>query len=369
LTWDDPAPGEREAGDRAWRVVRAAFEERLPAPKRRDWRPFAIAAIAAAVIAAALSPPGQAVFGSIRDAVRGEKNAKPGLFSLPSRGRILVDSPEGTWVVQPDGSKRLLSGYRSASWSPHGLYLAAIRGHELRAIEPDGSVHWSIARRGLAYPRWSTFGGGDERVAYFAGRTLRVVGGDGRGDRLLASRPRLVAPAWLPGKHVIAYADAEGPVVVADTDRRAILRRIPSKPPRLLAWSDDGRRLLIVTRTSADAFDSTGRALSSTLLSGRAEAAAFAPRSHRFVVLVHRTDRSEALLMHSDRMGSRVLFTGAGTVGSLAWSPDRRWLLLGWNSADQWLFLRSAAVRRVRAVSGIEDAFGPWPQITGWCCP
>jgi hypothetical protein len=82
LTWDDPAPGEREAGDRAWRVVRAAFEERLPAPKRRDWRPFAIAAIAAAVIAAALSPPGQAVFGSIRGARREERQARLVLVAL-----------------------------------------------------------------------------------------------------------------------------------------------------------------------------------------------------------------------------------------------------------------------------------------------
>lgn len=370
MNWRDPAPGEREAGERAWHVVRAAFEEHLPTPQRRDWRPFAIAAVAAAVVAAALSPPGQAVFGSIRDAVRGEKNAKPALFSLPTtRSRLLVNSAEGAWVVQSDGSKRLLSGYRDAAWSPHGLYLAAIRGHELRAIEPDGTVHWSIARRGVASPRWSSFGGGNERVAYFAGRTLRVIGGDGRGDRLLASRPRLVVPAWRPNKHVISYADADGSVVIVDTDRRSILRRIPSKPPRMLAWSDDGRRLLIVTRGSADTFDSRGRALNSTPLSGRAVAAAFAPGSHRFVVLIRRTDRSQALLMHSDRTGSRVFFTGAGELGSVAWSPDRRWLLLDWDSADQWLFLRSAAVRRVRAVSGIDDAFGPQAEVAGWCCP
>ena len=69
--WHEPAPGEREAVERSWEIVREAFEERIPAPRRRDWRPFALAAVAAAVVAAALSPPGHAVFGSLRDAVRG----------------------------------------------------------------------------------------------------------------------------------------------------------------------------------------------------------------------------------------------------------------------------------------------------------
>src|SRR5439155_3689061 len=140
----------------------------------RDWRPFALAAVAAAVVAAALSPPGHAVFGSLRDAVRGEKNAKPALFSLPvSRSRLLVNSAEGAWVVQSDGSKRLLEGYREASWSPHGLYLIALNGNELRALEPNGDVHWSVGRAGLASPRWSNEGTGDERVAYLTRSTLR----------------------------------------------------------------------------------------------------------------------------------------------------------------------------------------------------
>jgi hypothetical protein len=370
MRWRDPAPGERDAGERSWEVVRNAFDERIPAPRGRDWRPFALAAVAAALVAAAFSPPGQAVFGSIRDAVRGEENATPGLFALPSaHSRLLVNSAEGAWVVQSDGSKRLLGGYRDASWSPRGLYLAAVKGNELRAIEPDGDVHWSIARSAPAFPRWSSAGGGDERVAYLAGVALRVVGGDGRGDRLLVSRSGPVAPAWRPGTHVLAYADAEGPVVVANTDRRSVLWRVPAARPLFLGWSDDGRRLLIITRTSAEVFDAGGRALNSTRLRGTPVAAAFAPKSHRFVVVVRSAGRSSVLLMQAEATGARTLFTGAGDVGSVAWAPDGRWLLLGWNSADQWLFLRSTAVRKLQAVAGIEDAFGPNAQIAGWCCP
>src|SRR5207302_4601738 len=148
--WRDPAPGEQEAGERSWKVVRAAFGERLPAPSKRDWRPLAAAAVGIAVLAAAFSPPGLAVLGSIRDAVRGEKNAKPALFSLPAKGRLLVNSAEGAWVVERNGSKRLLSGYRDASWSPHGLYLAAVNGDELRALEPNGHIHWSIGRPSIS---------------------------------------------------------------------------------------------------------------------------------------------------------------------------------------------------------------------------
>src|SRR3954447_496529 len=182
--WQTPAPGERESEERSWQVVRAAYHERAPSPQQRRWRPALvavfIAGVAALLVAGVLSPPGQAVFGSLSDAVRGEKNAKSALVALPTKSsRLLVNSAEGAWVVQSDGSKRLLEGYRDASWSPHGLYLAAIHGDELRALEPNGKVHWSIGRSRLAAAKWSLRGGGDERIAYLAERTLRVIGGDG----------------------------------------------------------------------------------------------------------------------------------------------------------------------------------------------
>lgn len=376
MNWQDPAPGEREAGDRAWNVVRAAFEERLPTPKRRDWRPFAIAAIAAAVVAAALSPPGQAVFGSIRDAVRGEKNAKPGLFSLPTpRSRLLVNSAEGAWVVQSDGSKRLLSGYRDAAWSPHGLYLAAIRGHELRAIEPDGDVHWSIARPGLSSPRWSNAGGGDERVAYLTGSTLRVIGGDGRGDRVLARRVTRVVPAWRPRTHVVAYADGAGRVVVRNADTGGVKWAANAQQrPMGLAWSDDGAYLLARGLSSMTIFSHTGTQRLEPLGPPAAAVvdAAFAPSSHALAFIQQTQGRSVVWFyprLRADATAAQRVFAGAGAFDSIAWSPDQRWLLLSWRSADQWLFIRSAAVRKVVPVSGIEAAFGPEVRVAGWCCP
>jgi hypothetical protein len=42
--------------------------------------------------------------------------------------------------------------------------------------------------------------------------------------------------------------------------------------------------------------------------------------------------------------------------------------LLDWQSADQWLFLRTP-VKKLRAVSNIRANFGADPTLAGWCCP
>ena len=100
-------PGEHEARERSWAVVRAAFAEREPQPPRRSWKPVAALALALVVVAGLLSPPGRAVLDEIREVVGVEK-AQPALFSLPAPGRLLVTADSGAWVVEQDGSKRLL---------------------------------------------------------------------------------------------------------------------------------------------------------------------------------------------------------------------------------------------------------------------
>jgi hypothetical protein len=369
--WRDPAPGEREAGERSWPVVRAAFAAREPVPRRRARWPLAAVVAAAVAAAAALSPPGMAVLGSIRDAVRGAPNAKPALFSLPT-GRLLVDSDRGVWVVERDGSKRLLAGYRDASWSPHGLYLAAVNGDEVRALEPNGDVHWSVARPHLRFPRWSSAGNGDERVAYVSGRTLRVVGGDGRGDHAIGpARP--VAPAWRPGTHVVAYVDTRGRVAVADADAsRRLWTRVAQQRPVELEWSARGDALLARGPSSITVFGADGRSRLEPLGPGAAPLvdASFAPSGA--VAFVQEADTRSSLWVYSklrpDGTAARRVFASAGVFDRVLWSADGHWLLLSWPSADQWLFFRSAEVRRLTPISGIERAFGPGAVPAGWCC-
>ena len=376
MNWREPAPGESEAGERTWAVVRAAYEGRIRVPHRRDWRPFAVAAAAAVVVAAAVTPPGHAVLGSLRDAVQGERNAKPALFSLPVRqSRLLVNSAEGAWVVRADGSKRLLEGYRDASWSPNGLFLAGLHGHELRALEPDGDVHWSVGRPGLSAARWSAEGTGDERVAYLSRTTLRVIGGDGRGDRALARGVARTPPAWRPRTHVLAYVNRAGRIVVRNADTGAVQwTSAAQQRPVELEWSGDGTYLLARGATSLTVFSYTGAQRLTPLGPGAAPVvdAVFLPRSHALAFVQRAAGRSTVWFypqLRPDATAARRVFAGAGDFDRLAWSPDARWLLLSWRSADQWLFIRSAAVRRVIPVSGIEEAFGPGAKLAGWCCP
>jgi hypothetical protein len=366
--WHEPAPGEREAADRTWEIVRSAYEERILVPRKRDWRPVAVIAFGVALLAAAFSPPGNAVLGSLRDAVRGEDH----LISLPSRGSILVNAQGGAWIVRQDGSKRFLGGYDNAAWSPHGLYLAAARENELVALEPNGRVHWKLARdRPVGGPQWSYEG---YRIAYGAGRALRVVNGDGTGDRLVTTNSGgtgLAALAWRPGTHELAYNNGRNQLVLLDVDRRRVLWRRPAAGLEQLLWSDDGQRLLVADGRPR-ILDATGRTIAAfpkrNLLP-----AAFVRRSHS-IALTNAAGGSSTVSIYSGARYERrrAVFSGAGLFAGLAWSPDGRWLLVDWRSADQWVFIRSAAVRRI-AVRNIGNTFDSGPEhyasLGGWCCP
>jgi hypothetical protein len=213
-------PDEHEARERSWAVVQAAFADREPQPQRRSWKPAAAIAIAVVALAGLLSSPGQAVLDEIR-AVVGVEQAQPALFSLPTSGRLLVTADSGAWVVEQDGSKRLLGSYREASWSPFGRFVVAARPNELAALTPEGAVRWTLARPQVRFPRW----GGtrtDTRIAYLSGGELRVVGGDGEGDRLLDGDAALRAPQWRPG-HVLVYALRKGGVRSVNVDTGAVV--------------------------------------------------------------------------------------------------------------------------------------------------
>jgi len=358
-------PGDRAA---ALAAVRQAFAERERVSwPRRHVRSLALCAAGAAVVAAAASPPGQAVLHRVRKAI-GVEHAQPALFSLPAPGRLLVTSSAGAWVVSPDGSKRLLGRYREASWSPFGRFVVAAGADELAALEPNGTVRWTLARPGVRFPRW-TGTHTDTRIAYLSGSRLRLVGGDGRGDvdacGERAAAP--VAPAWRPGpRRVLAYATATGRVEVLDAGACSLLwRSRPYPAPRLLLWSSDGARLALVTPARVVVF--TGGASRGRALAG-ATAAAWRPGTHQLAVI----RQGQVLLLDGDRPAAPParLFAGAGSLAGLAWSPDARWLLVGWPAADQWLFVRGGGRHRLLAVSNVSAQFraSRFPRVDGWCC-
>jgi WD40-like Beta Propeller Repeat len=355
---------------RAFAVLRQAFAERERVSwPRRHARALALSAAAAALVAATVSPPGRAVLGSLRDAVgrEGVNRAQPALVSLPAPGRLLVGSAKGPWVVQADGSRRLLGPYRDAAWSPHGIYVAVTRRNQLLAVEPQGAVHWALARPDVRHPSW-TGTRTDTRIAYLSGSRLHLVAGNGTSDVDLCGEPAAadVAPAWRPGsRRELAYVTTRGRVYVLDADRCALSwRSVPFPQPRLLAWSSDGSRLALVAGRTLVVF--AGQRPAVRALPG-VVAAAFAPRTHELAVV----QDGRLLLFDADRLAAppRRIFAGAGRFGGVVWSPDGRWLLLSWPSADQWLFIRSSGVRRLLAYSHIAEQFdGGTPQVLGWCC-
>jgi Tol biopolymer transport system component len=285
---------------------------------------------------------------------------------------VLVNAQAGIWVVQRDGSKRFLSGYRDAAWSPHGVYLAAARGNQLVALEPNGRVHWKLARaRPIGGPQWSYEG---YRIAYYAGPALRIVNGDGTGDRLLSADAigsGLSALAWRPGTHQLAYTDRRNDLILRDVDTDRVVWRRSTNGIEMLMWSDDGKRLLVAGGPPR-ILDASGHTVAAfprrSLLP-----AAFAPRSHSLALVTTAHGQSTVSLYSGARyQRRRVLFSGANGFGGLAWSPDGRWLLIDWRTADQWIFIRSAPVRRI-AVRNIGNTFDSGPEhyasLAGWCCP
>ena len=71
----------------------------------------------------------------------------------------------------------------------------------------------------------------DTRIAYFSRGALRVVGGDGMGDRLLDAQAAEQAPVWQPGPgHRLAYATRDGLVRIIDADTGAVLDRDAPSP-------------------------------------------------------------------------------------------------------------------------------------------
>ena len=363
-----PVPGADAARERASDVVLAAFRAREPVayPARGRRVGIGIAIAVAALGLAVASPPGTAVVDRVREAV-GAEHAAPALFSLPAPGRLLVASDGGVWVVDRNGEKRLLGGYRDASWSPFGRFLVATRADELAALEPGGEVRWTLARPDAGAARWHG-SRTDTRIAYVDRSGIRIVAGDGTGDRLLA--PAETGPlAWRPGRGFeLAYVTPEG-LRVRDADSGRVLARanVPLREELHtdLEWSSDGRRLLVVNGGVMRVVGRRGELVARAGGSRRTIVdAVFRPGTHD--VLVAQTTARQSTVY--DLESEDVVFSGTGVFDEITPSPDGRWLLVEWRTADQWVFVRLGRPRVIRAVSGIASQFRGKAVVAGWCC-
>ena len=382
-------PGSTEAGERAWDAVGAAFASRRPVRRRRRrMAPSLAVAVVLGVlmlaVAAGATQPGAAVRGFVVRVLGGDPAPPPRarIGPLP-KGRMLVTSPRGAWIVGHDGARTLLGSYAGASWSPRGLFVVAWSGADVRAVAPDGSVHWTLRTPGrVAAAAWSPDG---YRVAYRRAGGLGVVAGDGTGPRVLSASVAPAGPAWRPGDpHTLAWVDRAGRVIVRDVDSGALVWRSPSGvgAVRALSWSADGRLALVQSADGLRLADpGANRVARVRLPSGdRAVAAAWAPRGRRLAVVARGAsgDLTRVLVAQGGiRIADRPVFTTTGRLTSPAWSPDGSRVLVRWTDADEWLLLpatprrrRSGAARApgIVAIARVARRFGGTPAVRGWCC-
>jgi RNA polymerase sigma-70 factor (ECF subfamily) len=348
--------------------------------------------VVAVALTAALTAPGRAtaewvqrhlsgVTGQVLRVTTNPSTPVPTAGVLPGGGRMLAVNEQGLFAFGVGGPPRQLLGrIDAAAWSPHGRYAVAVRGIELIAVGMDGRRHWSFgARRRISWPAWSPSG---YRIAYVVGgpgvgRTIHVVAGDGSGEHLL-SASRAVAPAWRPGvapAERLATVDSAARVTLRDADSGRVLwrARTPSTPLRL-AWSADGRRLLVGQRNRVTVLTaSTGARIADRRSPKKTFNTVIAAQpGHAGYAVVRRTadGGSRVVVVRTDASGRRVLdesavlFSG-GPIRAIAWSPRGDWLAADLAGVDGWdlVHLKGRGVDRVRTLAAGRDA-----HLSGWCC-
>jgi hypothetical protein len=348
-------PGEPAARARVRATVLSAY---AATPRRRRSR---VAGTATALVlllagAGALTRPGQAVGewlghrieAADRPARAPRPHATPASRrdTLPAAGRVLVAGDHGLWIVDRDGAKRGLGDWTDGAWSPHALNVAVARGRTLAAVTAEGAIRWRhVAPTRVADPRWSPDG---LNIAYRAGSRMRLIYGNGEHDLALPGRAAPAAPAWRPSDpNTLAWARADGTVLVENAFTGLVVWRHRGGPVRRLAWSADGRRLLIAGDRHGAVFAlATGTAAVIRLQRGeRITAAAFSPRGEKLALALRGNGVSAVRLG-----GARAsLVETPHAIRTLTWSPDGRWLLAP--AGSDWLLARVGASPAVQALA------------------
>ena len=192
---------------------------------------------------------------------------------------------------------------------------------------------------------------------------------DGRGnpatDHLVRGHAAPVTPGWRPhSDRVLSYATTGGTIETVDVvTGRVFWTADIRQAQRGLAWSRDGRRLVVLSSRSLTVLARTGRVLRTLTLPGVARDLALHPSGRRAAVVLGASVEEVPL----DGARPRQLFQG--NVDGLAWSADGRWLLLGWRDTGQWLLFGPDG--RKRALHGVSRELGRaggFPRVAGWCC-
>jgi hypothetical protein len=304
----------------------------------------ALGALTLTATAAALAASGQggAVTRWIADLVEPPEVARDA--PLRADGRMLALTGGRAVLVDRAGRQIELGRFADATWSPHGMFVAGVQGAQLTAVDPRGNVRWTLTSAArVANPRWSPDG---YRIAYRSGVSLRVVAGDGSGDRMIARHSAPVAAAWQPGtSHLLAYATPAGRVRTVGADSGDIDPLATVAGVRWLGW---GQRLLAATLRTVQAPGHPARWRAPAPITSLA----LGPAGRRLAVALRRGRLARVVVLDARTLRPRrTLLTARGPLTDLVWAPGGRTLAAarpgGWLtiSLDGRARARSTALR------------------------
>ena len=369
-----PVPDADAAQERARAVVLAAFAEREPAPRpRRGRSPPVAAALAALRPSASRSsrPPGQR---RRRPGPRGRRRRALGTGALLAPGR----RPAARDVLATEcGSSRRTAKKRLLRRLPRGELVAVrplrrrhTRRTSSRRSSPTATSAGRSRDRGVRSPRLDRHGDRHpDRLRRSHGHPHRRGRRDGRPAPRAAERGPL---AWRPGERPRARLRLRERG--ARPGRRQRPRRLarPNRGPAERRRSSNGRRTDAVCSCSHPQGSRvygaarTTRSRGTTRPTGRPTSTRPSePGTHR--VVVARVHGAQSTVF--DLATGRTVFNGTGVFDGIAFSPDGRWLAIGWRDGRPvGLRPEPTRPRTIRAVSGIASQFRGAPRIEGWCC-
>ena len=366
----------------------ALAERRAGRPRRRTRRLAVIAAAAAALLAAAVHAAGSGRRGLAGGRCAARTRRRPrGAHIIARPGTIAGDlraRPVDRESRRVEAAARSLRGRRLVAARPVRGGHTRSRGDRARARWPAAVVDrpaWRVSQDA----RWSPDG---FRIAYRNGRALRIVAGDGTGDRRRgprgAGRTRVVAACAAPGRvRRRARPHRRG-------GRRHVQGATGARRPAMSRPSSRGRRTApACSRSVRIGCGCSARAAGFSVADtpartvGRRRPHSGRPRtSVRPRDLTTRRGIGAAWSSSRPTTPARARACWPGPGGSATWSGPRT--ATGcWPAgprADQWVFIRAgrapgAPIERLRAVGNISRQFDPggsgpaeFPGLSEWCC-
>jgi Tol biopolymer transport system component len=338
-----------------------------------------LVALAAAVLVVVVGSA--SAFGTVRDHFLGTTAGSKIAFTSVRNGTYF-----DLYVMNADGSKQLrlttpASSFLPPEWSPDGRRIAFVSGRgciddnhlyglpegtidaDISVMNADGSGLRRVTRGpgGDCAPVWSPDG---QKIAFHRSFVRRegdkvvgvdfdvyVINADGSEERSLTGDAVSFRPMWSPDGRKIAFwsgLDGAGGIYVmnADGSERRLLADSGARLRhqacencgrlRHVAWSPNGRKMLLVRSGPTEGYDSrkhhvvvmnadgSGLRRLTRFVPGNGGFPSWSPDGRKIVFVNFRDGNFDVYVMNADGSGLRNLTRHPGHDSDPEWSPDGR---------------------------------------------